>query len=127
MYEDYSTRAWPAVVTLGNALDFQAALGQDAKVRRYRDIRRRVRDEVDARPGLVWRSPRPWGLGASLMAVEVRGRSAREVGAWLASEHRTDVRAFSPPLNTIRISPNVANTDEEIGALLDRLEAAAAP
>ncbi|MDA0328796.1 MAG: aminotransferase class V-fold PLP-dependent enzyme [Gemmatimonadetes bacterium] len=33
-YEDYSTRAWPAVVALGDALSFQAAIGATEKARR---------------------------------------------------------------------------------------------
>ena len=56
-YEDYSTRAWPVVVALGDALAFQAALGAAEKDRRYHALWRRVRDRVDAEASLAWRSP----------------------------------------------------------------------
>ena len=57
-YEDYSTRAWPAVVALGDALDFQDALGEQEKNRRYESLWGRLLERVDAEPKLVWRSPR---------------------------------------------------------------------
>ena len=124
-YEDYSTRAWPAVVALGDAVGFQAALGEAEKERRLRALHARVRARVEAEAGLVWASPEGWALGSAIMAVRVEGRPAPELGRWLMREHGVDVRAFGAPLDTLRISPNVATTHEELDRALDLLARAA--
>ncbi|MDX1493676.1 MAG: aminotransferase class V-fold PLP-dependent enzyme, partial [Longimicrobiales bacterium] len=118
-YEDYSTRSWPAVVALGDALAFQAALGEDAKQQRYGAIRRRLLEAVDAEPGLRWRSPRSYDLGSVIMAVEVRERVAPDLAAILQDEHGVVLRAFGAPINTLRVSPNVATTDVQLEVFLD--------
>ena len=122
-YEDYSTRAWPAVVALGDALAFQAALGEEEKERRYRALWSTLRERATSDPALVWHSPRSWELGSMLVSVEIRGRAAPEVGPLLLDEHQIGVRAFGPPLNALRISPNVATTDEDLGKALDVMAA----
>ena len=119
MYEDYSTRAWPAVVALGDALAFQASIGEAEKQRRYRALWGTVRERVDAEAGLEWRSPRDPELFSVIMAVEVLGVSAPQLGARLGEEHGVSVRAFGPPLNTLRLSPNVGTSDEELVRFLD--------
>jgi selenocysteine lyase/cysteine desulfurase len=118
-YEDYSTRAWPAVVALGDALAFQAALGEGEKERRYRALWSTLRDRAASDPALSWHSPDSWSLGSMLVAVGVRGRAAPEIGPQLLNAHQIGVRAFGPPLNALRISPNVATTDEELTGALD--------
>lgn len=118
-YEDYSTRAWPAVVALGDALDFQAALGEEAKVRRYRQLWTHVRERVEASSGLAWRSPPAWEDGSVIMAVEPVGASAPQVGAWLMEEHSVSVRAFGGGLNALRIAPNTFTEEATLDAALD--------
>ena len=120
-YEDYSTRAWPAVVALGDALAFQAALGEEEKERRYRALWTTLRDRAMSDRALAWHSPGSWALGSMLVSVEVRGGSAPEIGPLLLEEHQIGVRAFGPPLNALRISPNVATTDEALARALDVL------
>jgi len=122
-YEDYSTRAWPAVVALGDALAFQAALGAAEKARRHRALRRRIRERVEAEPGLSWRSPRRWELGSAIVSVRVKGRPAAQLGPRLLEEHGIVVRAFGGPLDHLRLSPNVATPEAQIDAALDALVA----
>lgn len=122
-YEDYSTRAWPAVVALGDAVDFQAVLGTAEKERRHRAVRARIRDRAEAEAGLEWASPPSWETGSGIVAVRVRGRSAPELGRLLLEEHGVDVRAFGPPLDTLRLSPGPATPWEEIDRTLNVLAA----
>jgi selenocysteine lyase/cysteine desulfurase len=123
-YEDYGTRNLAAVVALGDALDVQEGLGAAAKLDRYRSVHARLRDAVDATPGLAWRSPREFEAGASLVAVEIEGARAPEVGARLLSEERVILRSFGERPNALRISPNVATTDAELDRLVELLVAA---
>ena len=122
-YEDYSTRAWPAVVALGDALAFQAALGAAEKDRRYRALWRRVRDRVDAEASLAWRSPLMWPLSSVIIAVEVVGRPAPELGPEMLETEGAVVRAFGGALNSLRISPNLMTSEEELDRFLDALVA----
>jgi len=123
-YEDYSTRAWPAVVALGDALAFQASIGESEKQRRYRALWARVHDRAEAERVLTWRSPREPELRSVIMAVEVGGVAAPDFGASLLRDHRTVVRAFGAPLNTLRVSPNVMTPDSQLDGFLDALVAA---
>lgn len=126
-YEDYSTRAWPSVVALGDALAFQASIGQDEKQRRYRALQAKVLDRADAEGGLSWKSPRDAALASVIMAVEVAGVSAPRLGQKLLEEEGAVVRAFGGDLNTLRISPNVMTTDEELDHFLGVIAAAGQP
>lgn len=120
-YEDYSTRAWPSVVALGDALAFQASIGQEEKERRYAALRTHVRRRVDAEPRLSWLSPTDPALASVIMAVEVRQESSSEVAEWLMDELGAVVRPFGPPLNTLRVSPNLATLEAELDRFLDAI------
>lgn len=124
-YEDYSTRAWPAVVALGDALDFQASLGEDEKGRRYARLWRHVHERTQTDERLRWRSPTDPALRSVLMSVEVVGARASALVAPLLEERGVVVRGFAPPLNAVRISPNVATTGEELTRALDSAAEAA--
>lgn len=121
MYEDYSTRAWPAVVALTDSVAFQNALGEEEKERRYRALWRRIRERVDAEETLSWASPRDWSLGSVIMAVGVRGRIAPELGQVLMDEEGVGLRAFGGGLNTLRVSPNLMTEDDRLDRFLDGL------
>lgn len=123
-FEDYGTRNLPAVIALGDALDVQESLGASQKLRRYEALHARLLDAVESTPGLAWRSPRRWDVGASLVAIEVEGRPAPEVGRSLLEAHGVVLRAFGARPNALRVSPNVATTDEELERLLALLTAA---
>jgi selenocysteine lyase/cysteine desulfurase len=110
VFEDYSTRNLPAVLALADAIAFQQRLGEGSKETRLLEIAGWFRDLVDATPSLAWRSARQRELSSSLFAVGLRKGDAREVERRLATAHDIMVRPFAPPLNTLRVSPNLINT-----------------
>jgi selenocysteine lyase/cysteine desulfurase len=114
VFEDYSTRNLPAVLALGDAIAFQQRLGEGNKETRLLEIADWFRDRVDATPSLAWRSARQRELSSSLFAVGLRKGDAREVERRLAAEHEIMVRPFAPPLNTLRVSPNLINTRADV-------------
>jgi isopenicillin-N epimerase len=120
-YEDYSTRAWPAVVALGDALAFQASIGEEEKQRRYAALRARVRGRVASEPGLRWGSPTDPALASVIMAVGVRGQASSEVARRVLESQGAVVRPFGPPLDTLRVSPNLATSEVELDAFLDAI------
>jgi selenocysteine lyase/cysteine desulfurase len=121
-YEDYGTRDLPEVLSLGDALDFQAALGEGRKVARYREIFHSFQASVDAAPQLTWRSPRSWEMGGILTAVGLARGNASDTSQELFQEHGIVLRPFPQAgLNSLRVSPNLMNTEEELSRLLSIL------
>ena len=120
-YEDYSTRAWPAVVAFGDALDFQASIGVEEKERRYRALWTRVYGRTTEDSRLHWGSPVDPALRSVIMAVGVQGRAAPELGPMLLERHGAVLRAFGGRLNTLRVSPNLMTEDESLDRILDVL------
>jgi len=115
VFEDYGTRNLAEVITLGDAIDFQLSLGAEAKARRYRELWGAFRAAATQTDRVIWRSPESWSMGSSLYALEIRGKPSTDVFESMYSDHGFVFRAFrTPQLNTVRISPNVFNTEEEI-------------
>jgi selenocysteine lyase/cysteine desulfurase len=122
-YEDYGTRDLPEVLSLGDALGFQTALGEGRKERRYIEMFEGLRDSVDASPGLTWRSPRDWHMGGILTALQLGSGDASAVSDGLFQDQGVVVRPFPESgLNALRVSPNLMNTDAERDRLLAILE-----
>lgn len=123
MFEDYGTRNLPEVLAMGDALDFQSALGPDDKVARYREIRASLKARVDADPSLSWRSSESWELGASLIGVGFEAPQANAVSVGMYEERSIVLRPFQTQgLNALRISPNTITSEAEIEALFEALD-----
>ena len=122
VFEDYGTRNLPEVLALGDAIAFQQRLGAEAKAAHHRRLWEHARAEVEARPGLIWRSPGRWELSAALWAIEVEGRKSTRVFERLFRQDGFVFRPFSTRgLETLRISPNVASTTGDLDRLLAAL------
>jgi selenocysteine lyase/cysteine desulfurase len=122
VYEDYGTRNLPEVLALGDALAFQRSMGEERKDARYRELFHLLREQVEERPGLRWRSPKTWEMGGILVAVQLLDAEAGEVSQMLFREHGVVVRPFpQPELNTLRVSPNLMNLPGEITRFLELL------
>ncbi len=123
IFEDYGTRNFPALLTLGDAIRFQQTLGAASKARRYQALWESFRAAAGETPNAEWRSPEHWSLATSLFAVEIRGRDSTDVFRDLRERHGFVFRAFNTQgLNTIRISPNVYTTEEEIGRFFEAVQ-----
>ena len=119
IYEDYGTRNLPALLALGDALDFQAAIGLAAKEGRYRHFFEWLRERTDATPGLAWSSPERWEMGAGLVAISIDGLPSTELSTRML-EHGFVFRPFrTQELNSVRISPNLATSEEELVAFFE--------
>lgn len=123
VFEDYSTRNLPAVLALADAIAFQQRIGEENKEARLLEIAGWFRDRVDATPSLAWRSARQRELASSLFAVGLRSGDARTVEHRLAAERDIVVRPFAPPLNTLRVSPNLINTRTDVDRFIAALNA----
>lgn len=119
IFEDYGTRALPAVIALGDALNFQTQLNEEERERHHWQLWQNMQQIVDENDNLFWRSPTSWNLSAALYAVEVRDKNGSDVAKSLFEEHGIVVRGFNTPaLNGIRISPNIANDTNDLEKLV---------
>lgn len=119
-YEDYGTRNLPEIMALGDALDFQHSLGAAAKESRYREIWTLFRETAEDAPGIAWRSPRDWRLSGSLFALEIADQTSTDLSERMYRNHGFVFRPFhTADLNTIRISPNVYNTADEVARFFE--------
>lgn len=117
-YEDYSTRAWPAVVALGDAIRFQNTLGQKKKNDYYKSLWMKTKRIVNKDKNLLWHSPNKWDLSSAIMSIEVLNKDAVELTKVLDNNFNIFLRPFGKPLNAIRVSPNMFNGFQEIVNLL---------
>lgn len=125
VFEDYGTRNLPEVLAMGDALDFQEALGAARKVERYRALRAELAERVEASPALTWNSPRSWDAGSAVLSVGVEGTAAGRVAEALRRDHGVVVRPFeSHGLNALRVSPNAITTSDELERLVRGVETA---
>lgn len=114
IFEDYGTRNLASILALGDALEFGRRLPDAARQGHHRHLWQTTQDLVAARDDLSWCSPRRWQLAAPLFAVGIEG-DVRQTARQLFAEHGIVVRPFDKDgLNSLRLSPNVANTAEEI-------------
>ncbi len=120
IFEDYGTRNLAEVLSLGDAITFSESLPMEQRQQRLRHLWEHARQRVDDHSQLEWKSPRDWSLSASLYAVGLnRGRSS-DVAERLFAEHQIVVRPFGTlGLNSLRVSPNVFNTESEIDRFVD--------
>ena len=119
-YEDYGTRNFPETLALGDAIDFQGRLDADEREQRLRSLWAFTHKTAMENPQSLWRSPASWDLGGSLYAVEIQGRKSSALFQQLFKEHGLVFRPFEAQgLNTVRLSPNVFNTEEEIALFFD--------
>ncbi|MFQ5739305.1 MAG: aminotransferase class V-fold PLP-dependent enzyme [Acidobacteriota bacterium] len=115
IYEDYGTRNLAETLALGDALAFQKAVTPEARETRLRALREHFRRGVARTPRLEWRSSDAKDLISSIYAVEIKGTDSRKVFERMYRQWGFVFRPFSTPhLNTLRISPNVFNTEKEM-------------
>jgi isopenicillin-N epimerase len=120
-FEDYGTRNLPELMTLGDALAFQASVDPVARERHHAQVWAAFRDAVEATPGFRWRSPTQWSLSAALYLVEVEGIPSGPLFRRLLAEEGLVFRAFrTPEVDGARLSPNLQTPFEDLTTFLER-------
>jgi selenocysteine lyase/cysteine desulfurase len=123
IFEDYGTKNLPDILTLGDSMKFRENLGVQAIDRRLESLWRYFRDGVEKFPQLIWRSPTDWESSASLYAIEYKGKKSRDVFDTMYESHGYVFRPFETQgLSSMRISPDVSNTEEEMGRFFNALK-----
>jgi len=117
-YEDYSTRAWPAVIALGDAIRYQNAIGEKIKNNYFKSMWTETKTIVNNSEDLIWHSPSKWEVSSAIMSIEIKNKDANKLSKFLDTNHGIYVRPFQKPVNALRVSPNIFNSIDEINNLL---------
>ena len=117
-FEDYGTRNLPEVLTLGKALEFQNHIDESSRIKKLKSLRAHAIELTRANPNTIWRSPVDWELSGSLFVIELKNYTSSEFAEKAFTNHGFVFRPFDNH-STIRISPNVFNTHEEIDKLFE--------
>ncbi|MBO6523855.1 MAG: aminotransferase class V-fold PLP-dependent enzyme [Balneolaceae bacterium] len=115
-FEDYGTRNLAQVLTLGHALDFQMSIDQRASKEKLQLLWRLSKELAMKNPNTVWRSPANWELSGSLFVIELKNRIPSEFAKAAFENNGYVFRPFDA-YSTIRVSPNITTTEEEIEGL----------
>lgn len=117
-FEDYGTRNLPEVLTLGHSIEYQINIENTLKEEKLKSLWQHAQNLCKQNNNTVWRSPSDWELSGSLFVVELTGVKTSDLAKELFELHGFVIRPFDQ-YSTIRISPNVFNTTEELDALFD--------
>jgi len=123
IFEDYGTRNLAAILTLGNAVDFQSKLNSKGAEQRRKALRETFYQTLKNNSKFTWRSPLDPDLATSLYTVELKETSSRALFKEMFEKHGYVFRPFeSENWNAIRLSLNVFNTFEEIDRFIQLVE-----
>ncbi len=117
-FEDYGTRNLPEVLTLGHSIDFQTNIDRSLKADKLKSLWKHAQNLSEQNNNTVWRSPSDWELSGSLFIVELKNEKPSILSKKLFQDKGFVFRPFDQH-STIRISPNVFNTTEELDELFD--------
>ena len=117
-YEDYGTRNFAALIALGEAIAFQNEIGFPEKPDHHKKLRLHAMNLAESHPEVKWRSPVNEDLSSALYAIELTDKTVLNFNREIYQNHGVVLRPFGgEELNTLRISPNIMNTTEEIDQL----------
>ncbi len=123
IYEDYGTRNFAELLSLGDAIEFHLGTSTENRVGRLEKLWNLARRLVDRADSISWGSPNDWNLAGSLYAVKLERPGANKVAEKLFAEHQTVVRPFqNAGLNSLRVSPNIFTRENEIRSFINLVE-----
>lgn len=117
-YEDYGTRNLAEVLTLGHSIEYQSNIESILKEEKLKNLWKHAQNLCEQNSNTVWRSPSDWELSGSLFIVELKNEQPSILSKKLFKENGFVFRPFDQH-STIRISPNVFNTTEELDELFE--------
>lgn len=120
-FDRHSQRAWPLVMALGAAVEFQEAIGKDRVEARVRALQTRFREKIRAVPGIVFHTSANPELCGGLLAFTLPDLNNRDVVETMKRRHRVWIRTVDYDLNAIRVSTHVYNSEADVDRCVEGL------
>jgi selenocysteine lyase/cysteine desulfurase len=121
-FDRLSQRAWPLVLSVGAALDFQEAIGRDRIERRIRLLHARLRQGVSTLPGVkIYTSAHP-ELSCALLGFGWEHIKNQDLVNTVLKRHGIWIRTVDYDLNAVRVSTHHYNTEQQVDRLVEALQ-----
>jgi isopenicillin-N epimerase len=121
-FDRHSQRAWPLVLALGAAMDFQSAIGKERIERRVRMLHARLREKVATLPGVkIYTSPHA-ELSCALLGFSFPHLKNQDIVDTLLARHGVYIRTIAYDLNAVRVSTHYYNTEQQVDRLIEGLQ-----
>ncbi|MEO1079418.1 MAG: aminotransferase class V-fold PLP-dependent enzyme [Pseudomonadota bacterium] len=126
-FEQIGTRCGPTIAAIGQAISFYEQIGPERKAERVKYLSSLVRDALQGVAGVTVLTEVDESRRSGLARIVVAGLSGRELTTILREEHRIYTYGnFPGPYDGVYISPNVFNSGEDMGHLVDSIKQIAA-
>jgi selenocysteine lyase/cysteine desulfurase len=113
-FECYGTRDWPVTACVGDAIDFQLAVGKERIEQRGRALMTHFKTEVQKIGGVKLWTPMDPRMSCSLSAISIREIPLEKIMAFLREKYAIVSRPVAYDINAVRFSTHYFNTFEEV-------------
>jgi isopenicillin-N epimerase len=121
-FDRHSQRAWPLVLALGAAIDFQNTIGKARIEQRVRMLHARLREKVATLPGVtIYTSPHA-ELSCALLGFTFPNLKNQDIVDTLLGRHGVYIRTIAYDLNAVRVSTHYYNTEQQVDRLIEGLQ-----
>jgi selenocysteine lyase/cysteine desulfurase len=121
-FDRLSQRAWPLVLAVGAAVDFQQAIGRERIEQRVRALQARLRSAVERMPGARMITSASPDLSGALLAFSLAPLHNADIVETLKRRHGVWIRTVEYGLNGVRASTHIFNSEAEVDRLLEGLD-----
>jgi len=120
-FECYGTRDWPVTACVGDAIDFQLAVGRDRIEQRGRNLMTYFKSGVQKLSGVRLLTSMDPRMSCSLAAISIRQIPYGDIMRYLRKKYAIVSRGVAYDLNAVRFSTHYFNTYEEVDIALKGL------
>lgn len=117
-FESFGTRDWAVVAAIGDALDFQEAVGRDRITARGRALMTYFKQEVARIRDVKLRTSMDPRMSCNLAGVTIRDIPHQKIIAYLREKYKVISRSVEYDINAIRFSAHYFNTYDEMDIAL---------
>jgi selenocysteine lyase/cysteine desulfurase len=121
-FENLGTRSFPIEQAVGQALNFQYAIGDERKEARLRYLKDYWAKEIVKIPKIIMNTPLKDNLSCALAHVGIEGLEAGQIESKLFEKYKIHTSPVKwEKLNGVRITPHVYTAVRELDKLLEGL------
>lgn len=121
-YECFGTRDWAVTACLGDAIDFQLAVGTDRITSRCHELMKYFKTEVQKIKDVKLHTSMDPRLSCSLAGVSIREIPHGKIIQYLRQKYKIISRPVAYDLNAVRFSAHYFNTYDELDIALAGLK-----
>jgi len=115
------TRNVATLLAHGVAMDFHNTIGRGKVEARCRELRARLRTQLDEMDSVTVLTPREEALSAGIVTISLKEGDFREVRRIMLEDHGFVLKTGKAEYNAIRISTHIFNDEDDVDRLAEAL------